>query len=155
MLDPGGFQSRLERVPLLYALPTVRFIAMRPRSSVILAVVVSLLFVRITGAHYLVCLDQQEPSTTIIQEIYVVGAMFGGDACPDTDSLADINLDLSKDSSAAKSIQADIELLALMCVFLALFLFPSTRQPPVTYRITRRYLVPPRFMRPPLRAPPL
>ena len=131
----------------------------RFRKKVISLVVLSLIFVQVTGVHYLQCIDRQEPTTDVFVETYLVGALLGGDASPqaeDSDSPADVNLNLSSDKSAAKAAQVIFDLVAVLAfAIILLILLPRLQPLPVHKRQLFLDLSPPYFIRPPPRGPPL
>lgn len=131
----------------------------RFRQKVIGLVVLSLVFVQMTGVHYVQCFDRQEPTTTVIAETYVVSALFGGDASPqadDTDSPADVNFDLSIDKTGTKAAQFILHLIAVLAfAAISLVSLPRLKRLPVHRARSVLGLNPPFFIRPPPRAPPL
>lgn len=128
------------------------------RQQIIVLVVISLVFVQMTGVHFVKCFDRQEPTTTVITETYVVSALFGGDAFPradDTDSPADVSFDLSSDQAGANTAQVILDLVAVFAFAVILLItLPRLLRLPVHLGRPALYLNPPYFIRPPPRAPP-
>ncbi len=127
----------------------------RPHPKVTLLVVLSLLFVRLTGAHFLLNLDALEPTTTIIPTMHVVSLLVDDGLPPPQDSDADSNVVLSIWDAMAEPAHADPGLALIASVLIVLAIGTVLRRVRPLRAVAVLDLSPDPHIRPPLRAPPL
>ena len=126
-----------------------------PNQKIAFFLVAALIFVRLTGAHYLLCLDQQEPTTDITATMHVVGLLLNEHPGPPHNSEGDKDLDLHFDDIQGKAEFADPGLAILSCLLIALFVLQRPQRFKAHSKAPFLQPRPPDFLRPLLRAPPL